>query len=154
MKNHVRTSVKAVIIQNNQILLQIKRDALSQYAVLPGGGQHKGETLPEALRRECQEEINAEVEVGDLLCVRDYISDHHEFAEANEHVHELELIFACSLPEGYQPQAGQAPDPGQLEVSWVPLEKLAEVHLYPQALQHYLLHLDDPSRPIYLGDMN
>ena len=83
MKNHVRTSVKAVIIKNNQILLQIKRDLLSQYAVLPGGGQHKGETLPEALRRECLEEINADVEVGDLLFVRDYISDHHEFAEAN-----------------------------------------------------------------------
>lgn len=154
MKNHVRTSVKAVIIQNNQILLLIKRDGDSHYAVLPGGGQHKGETLPEALRRECREEIAADVEVGDLLCLRDYISDHFEFAEANDHVHELELYFTCSLPEGYLPQAGQDPDPGQLEVSWVPLEKLAEVHLYPQALRYYLLHLDDPQRPIYLGDVN
>ena len=154
MKNHVRTSVKAVIIQNNQILLQIKRDALSQYAVLPGGGQHKGETLPEALRRECLEEINTEVEVGELLFVRDYISDHHEFAEANGHVHELELLFACSLPEGYQPQAGEDPDPGQIGVSWVPLSQLEAVNLYPRVLHHYLQHLDDPQRPIYLGDVN
>ena len=101
MKDHVRTSAKAVIIQNNKILLLIKHDVLSQYAVLPGGGQHKGETLPEALRRECIEEIKADVKVGDLLFVRDYISDHHEFAEVNGHVHELELLFACSLPEGY-----------------------------------------------------
>jgi len=154
MKNHVRTSAKAVIMQNNQILLLIKRDGLNQYAVLPGGGQRKNETLPEALRRECLEEINTEVEVGDLLFVRDYISDHYEFAEANDHVHELELYFACQLPEGYQPQSGNEPDPGQTEVRWVPLEKLAEVHLYPQVLQHYLLHLDDPQRPIYLGDVN
>ena len=154
MKNYVRTSVKAVIIQNNQILLQIKCDALSQYAVLPGGGQHKGETLPEALRRECREEINTDVEVGDLLCVRDYISDHHEFAEANGHVHELELIFACSLPEGYQPQAGEDPDPGQIGVNWVPLDQLEAVNLYPRVLRHYLLYLDDPQRAIYLGDVN
>ncbi|HOV30755.1 MAG TPA: NUDIX domain-containing protein [Anaerolineaceae bacterium] len=154
MKNYVRTSVKAVIIQNNQILLQIKCDALSQYAVLPGGGQHKGETLPEALRRECREEINTDVEVGDLLCVRDYISDHHEFAEANGHVHELELLFSCSLPEGYKPQAGEDPDPGQIGVNWVPLDQLEAVNLYPRVLRHYLLYLDDPQRAIYLGDVN
>lgn len=154
MKNHVRTSVKAVIIKDGRILLQIKRDVLSQYAVLPGGGQHKGETLPEALRRECLEEINADVEVCELLFVRDYISDHHEFAEVNGHVHEVELLFACSLPEDYQPQAGKEPDPGQLAVSWVPLDQLDAVNLYPRVLRHYLQHLDDPQRPIYLGDVN
>ncbi len=99
-------------------------------------------------------EINTDVEVGHLLCVRDYISDHHEFAEANGHVHELELLFSCSLPEGYQPQAGEDPDPGQIGVNWIPLDQLEAVNLYPRVLRHYLLHLDDPQRAIYLGDVN
>ena len=154
MKNHVRTSVKAVIIQNNQILLQIKRDVLSQYAVLPGGGQHKGETLPEALRRECLEEINADVEVGDLLFVRDYISDHHEFAASSGHVHQVEFLFACTLAEDYQPCSGPEPDRGQQQVLWVPLEALEQANFYPRALVPHLLKLSAPDRPVYLGDVN
>ena len=69
MKERVRNSVKAVIISGGKILLLQKMDALSLYTVLPGGGQKMGEALPEALRRECLEEINARasrqpVEIG------------------------------------------------------------------------------------------
>ena len=99
-------------------------------------------------------EINADVDVGYLRFVRDYISDHHELAEANGHVHERELLFACSLPEGYQPQAGEEPYPVQIRVSWVPLDQLDAVNLYPRVLRYYLQHLDDPQRLIYLGDVN
>jgi hypothetical protein len=44
MKNYVRTSVKPYYPKQPDFAA-IKRDALSQYAVLPGGGQHKGETF-------------------------------------------------------------------------------------------------------------
>lgn len=154
MKKHIRNSVKAVIIREGKILVLRKQDGVSSYAVLPGGGQKKGEQLPIALIRECQEEINAPVVVGELLFVRDYIADNHEFAEFSDHLHQVEFYFACTLPEHYQPSAGSRPDPGQFEVCWVPLNQLNQIGLYPRQLCRFLSALDDPTRPIYLGDVN
>ena len=65
-------------------------------------GQHKGETCLK--RCAVNAEINTDVEVG-TCCVRDYISNHHEFAEANGHVHELSFSFLQLT--GVQPQAGE-----------------------------------------------
>ncbi len=154
MKERVRNSVKAVIISGKKILLLQKMDALSLYTVLPGGGQKMGEALPEALRRECLEEINARVKVGELLFVRDYISDNHEFAESSGHVHQVEFLFACELAEEYQPCSGHEPDRGQQQVLWVPLDALGPANFYPRALLPYLKDLGAADHPIYMGDVN
>ncbi len=154
MKKHIRNSAKAVIIQENRLLVLRKQDVLSAYAVLPGGGQRKGETLPEALVRECLEEINAPVNVGELLFVRDYIADNHEFAEYSEHLHQVEFYFACTLPQGVELGNGSHPDPGQLEVCWVALNALDEANLYPRQLVPYLANLQAVNRTVYLGDVN
>ncbi len=154
MKERVRNSVKAVIISGGKILLLQKLDAVSRYTVLPGGGQRMGEPLPEALRRECLEEINARVNVGALLFVRDYISDNHEFAGLSGHVHQVEFLFACELMDDYQPENGLEPDRGQQQVLWVPLDALEQANFYPRALLPYLRNLDAADRPVYLGDVN
>ena len=154
MKEHIRNSVKAVVIRAGEILLLQKEDGLGAYTVLPGGGQRMGEALPEALRRECLEEINAPVSVGELMFVRDYISDHHEFAASSGHVHQVEFLFACTLAEDYQPCSGPEPDRGQQQVLWVPLEALEQANFYPRALVPHLLKLGAPDCPVYLGDVN
>lgn len=154
MKERVRNSVKAVIISGGKILLLQKVDILSLYSVLPGGGQKMGEALPDALRRECLEEINARVRVGALLFVRDYISANHEFADSSEHVHQVEFLFACELMDAYQPCSGPEPDRGQQQVLWVPLDALEQANFYPRALVPYLRNLEGADRPVYLGDVN
>ena len=154
MKERVRNSVKALIIRAGQILLLQKSDIDSVYTVLPGGGQKMGEALPEAVRRECLEEINARVKVGELLFVRDYISDNHEFAESSGHVHQVEFLFACELAEEYQPCSWHEPDRGQQQVLWVPLDALDQANFYPRALLPYLQDLGAADRPIYVGDVN
>ena len=154
MKDRVRNSVKAVIIQAGKILLVQKADILGAYTVLPGGGQRAGEPLPEALRRECLEEINAQVTVGELLFVRDYISEHHEFADISGHVHQVEIHFACSVCAEYQPASGSEPDRGQQNVMWVPLENLEQANFYPRALVKHLRRLSEAHQPVYLGDVN
>lgn len=53
-----KDSVRAIIIDNDELLLikRIKQDIT--YYVFPGGGVEEGESLFEALDREIQEEIN------------------------------------------------------------------------------------------------
>jgi 8-oxo-dGTP diphosphatase len=57
----VRLSVKAIIIREGHLLVLKCRDELGAWYVLPGGGQQVGETLDQALRRECLEELGCEV---------------------------------------------------------------------------------------------
>lgn len=154
MSHRIRNSAKAIIIQNGCLLVIRKSSSSDNYAVLPGGGQKKSETLPQALKRECLEEINAKVKVGELRFVREYFSDHHEFADEERHVHQVEFFFSCSLKAPYRPSQGQAPDPGQLEVVWVPLDELDQVNLYPKAIIPLLQNSDQYGQPIYLGDVN
>ena len=153
-KKKVRNSAKAVIIRDGKLLVIIKRDQDGPYAVLPGGGQEWGETLPDALARECQEEIGAEVKVRKLLFIREYRSDRHEFAETSPDVHQVEFYFKCKVSKHYEPTQGHLPDNGQVEVRWVPLDKLDDIHLYPRTICSVLPDLKHSLYPFYLGDCN
>jgi len=53
----VRLSVKAIIVREGRLLVLKCRDQQGFWYVLPGGGQQVGETLDQALRRECLEEL-------------------------------------------------------------------------------------------------
>ncbi len=153
-KKKVRNSAKAVIIRDGKLLVILKRDQEGPYAVLPGGGQEWGETLPESLMRECQEEIGTSVKVRKLLFIREYRSCQHEFAEVNPEVHQVEFYFKCKVKKEYEPVQGIHPDNGQVEVRWVPLDQLDTVQLYPRTICSVLGDLKHSFYPIYLGDCN
>ena len=76
----IRNSAKAIIIEDGRLLAIKLTDEEGFWYCLPGGGQEPGEPLEAALRRECLEEINCEIEICDLRFVRDYIGKNHEFA--------------------------------------------------------------------------
>jgi len=150
----VRVSVKAVIIRRGRVLMVRNVDERGHWYLLPGGGQSPGETLPEALSRECSEEIGTGVLMGRLLFVRDYIEKNHEFADAGDGgVHQLELMFACRLPRGAAPAVGAAPDPYQNGIEWLGLDRLEDYRIYPSALRR-LLARPLPRSAVYLGDVN
>ncbi|MDI6739140.1 MAG: NUDIX domain-containing protein [Candidatus Edwardsbacteria bacterium] len=69
----IRNSAKAVIINDCKLLVLEMRDEDGPWYALPGGGQQPGETLHAALVRECREEANAAVTIGELLFIREYI---------------------------------------------------------------------------------
>ena len=149
----VRPSIKAIIVRDAHLLVIANRNAAGDtFYILPGGGQEPLESAPEALQRECLEEIGVGVRVGALLYVRDYIAKNHEFAYESPLFHGLELMFECSLEAGLEPQTGSVPDEWQTGVAWLPLEQLPELPLYPKALRE-LLARTDRSR-VYLGDVN
>jgi len=152
-----RNSIKAVIIRDGQVLLTVNEDPWGEFLLLPGGGQDFGETMVQALQRECAEELGCEIIVGDLLGIREYIGAHHEFAEVDSAMHQVEIMFQCDLPLGCEPRYGDlADDEGywaQTGVAWVPLDELARHRIYPSVLREWLPTLPEPDKR-YLGDVN
>ena len=148
-----RLSVKAIIIRDGRILTMRGNDPWGDYYLLPGGGQHHGESVPEALQRECLEEIGTTVQIHELRFVREYIGRNHEYAAEDGDLHQVELMFVCSLPEGAQPAVGSSPDVNQTAVEWLPLERIAELRLYPRSLASAFADLG-AAGPLYRGDVN
>lgn len=62
----IRNSAKALIIVDGKLLCTKNEDQWGFFYLLPGGGQNPGENLWDALRRECREEIAAEIVIQDL----------------------------------------------------------------------------------------
>lgn len=146
----IRNAARAVIIRDEQLLLLRKEGGgkPERYA-LPGGGQDTGETLQQALVRECREEIGTTVSVGKLLFVADFFKQRDSSPPSTRHV--LELMFRCSVPDDYAPTSGHHPDKHQTGVVWMPLGELGRLELYPVTLgRHVMAALEGDTGP-YLG---
>jgi ADP-ribose pyrophosphatase YjhB (NUDIX family) len=126
----IRNAVRAVITSNGSVLLQRKvdDDGTERYS-LPGGAQEQGERLADALQRECEEEIGTRVKINDLMFVGDYFRVKTTDPPTTRHL--LEFLFACKVDSGYQPANGPHPDKHQVDVVWMPIEKLTEINLVP-----------------------
>ncbi len=151
----IRVSVKAIILDNNRILARRNRDSAGDWYSLPGGGQNPGESLSDALKRECFEEIDAEVNVGPIRLVRDYIGRNHEFSQKDADAHQVEIMFECELQGNYDPIVGYSPDVNQTGVVWLEIEGLSQYRIYPASLRDILQGgFVNSSGALYLGDVN
>lgn len=150
----VRTAAKAIIIEDGRLLCTKNQDEKGIFYMLPGGGQENGENLIETLRRECLEEISAKVIVGEVLFIRDYIEKNHNRKAPDSRFHQLELMFACQLQADTQIGNGANPDPRQVGVEWIDLERLEELRFYPRDLKTALRSPLESLRTEYLGDVN
>lgn len=150
----IRNSVKAIIIRDGKLLCNKNKDQRGVFYCVPGGGQEYQESLSEAVIRECWEEACADIEVGELLFVRDYIGRNHNGQARLRRVHQVEFFFACHLKSNSVPGLGKGADRYQVGVSWVPLEDLENAGFYPKDMIPWLFDLDNVKRPVYLGDMD
>lgn len=88
-EDRYRLSAHAVITDGSGRILLLKADYGDRAWGLPGGGLEPGETLHEALLRECREELGCEVEVG-------YLSGVYYHSALDAHA----AIFRCHLAQG------------------------------------------------------
>ena len=146
----IRNTARALILQDNNILL-LRKDGYEQGErfALPGGGQDLGETLEQALHRECLEEIGSRIEIHRLVYVADCFKPRDTPPGSTRHL--VEFLFACTVPDDYIPKNGHHPDKHQVEVVWASLDELADMPLYPRSLGQHLADASGSTSPVYLG---
>lgn len=146
----VRNSVKALIIENDKLLCIRKTDEQGVYYILPGGGQEKNETFIETVKRECLEEIGAEVEVEKLMYIREYIAKNHEFSEYDDN-HQVEYMFRCNLLSQPNEEKATNIDDGQNGIAWISIMDEKNNRVYPKVLVE---RLRSGYKEVYWGDIN
>jgi len=148
----IRNAARAVIVRDGRILLLRKQGGgQGERFALPGGAQNLGETLAQALNRECEEEIGTAVEIVRLLHIADFFK--HRDTDPPSRRQLLEILFECTVPSGYAPRSGYRPDKHQVEVVWMPVEDLPAIKLLPAALSAHLGENSADATAVYLGEI-
>lgn len=91
-----RIEVVAAIIRREGLYLATQRGygAFEGMWEFPGGKIEPGENPREALVREIREELDSDIRVGELFCVREF--DYPDF-------HLVLHCYLCALPDGAEP---------------------------------------------------
>lgn len=111
-EDQFRLSSHAVITDENGRVLLLKQTYGDQRWGLPGGALEPGETIHEALYRECIEELGINVEIS-------YLSGVYYHSAVNSHA----FIFRCHLPSG----ANIVLSEEHSEYRYCPLDELSAV---------------------------
>ena len=130
----IRISSRAIIIQDDKVLLNCFKDGL--YYNFPGGGIEKNETAKQAARREVLEESGLAVNVGELVFTLEYEPFNNSYVYGDGH--HVSFFFRCFVDTGIAPVEVSLPDvnPNDETITsvakWVPLSELHMINLLPK----------------------
>ena len=113
--------VAAIIVRDKQLLLVEHRKRGEHYWVLPGGRLEGLETLATALRRELNEELGLDVQVGQLVIISEMLAPDR---------HVVNLMFHAEIGEGAEPRLDRA-DPVLAGWQWVSTDQLPRLDFRP-----------------------
>ena len=131
--NAARHRARALIVRNDHVLVIKKRGRRGKRLSLPGGRPKAGETLYETLRRECMEEIGANVEVAGLFYVAQSANEASR-PPKSDWEGRIEWICSCTIDESYEAAMGPRPDANQVGVEWLPVDEVSTRLGYPDRL--------------------
>ena len=139
-KEHIVTSVVAVIVDERDRVLLTKRSIppFKDQWVMPGGKIDLGEPILVALRREVDEEVGLDVEVGDLIDVFEHVTP------GEENCHYIILFYRC-----WPVHTDVEHNPDEVaEVQWVPRHELSRYQM-PEGTRYILGKVfPEPSFPV------
>ena len=123
--------VAGIAVHDGKVLLQ--KPTNEDFYAFPGGHVELGETNEETLIREFKEEIGADIKVGKLQWVAEAF-----FPWGESPCHQICLYYAIEITDENIPKDGMFMAKEHLEdrnfdleFHWVPIEKTAELEIYP-----------------------
>ncbi|TKW67748.1 MAG: NUDIX hydrolase [Paracoccus denitrificans] len=123
-----RLAVRAAILHRGRLLVvnAYPPDYASDLWCLPGGGAEPGQSLPENLQREVQEETGLKVHVGEVILI-------NEFKDSKAGFHQVDLIHRATLADGDQIVLAD-PEGVVNRARWVTQTELAGLQHRPRML--------------------
>lgn len=141
-----RNSAKAVIINNDRILVNRCESRFGEYFTLPGGGQRDGETLLETVRREVLEETGYSVTPMRMSGIYERVSDGREEGLC----HKIYFIFLCHLNSPMSVAPSET-DRFQIGAEWIPLREIGGRNLFPRAIRDNIPAFIGAGETYYIG---
>lgn len=125
-------SARGVLERDNKILFIEYENAGNILYSLPGGSQSAGEDLRQTVKREFMEETGLEIESHDVIMVREFILERSDFENWKSGVHQVEIIFRCTLTnKDQEASAPSVPDIGMKRYLWINKESIKDMKIYP-----------------------
>ncbi|USD31660.1 MULTISPECIES: NUDIX domain-containing protein [Vibrio] len=138
MEHRIRAA--GILIDNDAILLLKVKDFSGEYWIPPGGGMEEGDrSSKDCVVREFKEEAGLDIEVGELICVR-------EFFETHRNRYHSEFFYRVSHYDGephIENLLGLNDEDYIQSVAWVALGDVSGKRIYPKELKDKVLELID-----------
>ncbi|CAH0539215.1 NUDIX domain-containing protein [Vibrio marisflavi] len=129
MQHRIRSA--GILLSGSKILMLKVKDFSGDYWILPGGGFEAGDrSTKHSLEREFEEETGLVVEVGPLVCVR-------EFLETSQNRYNAEFFYCITDYSGELTLSnlqGLNDEEFIQSVQWVELSELKDKRIYPHDL--------------------
>lgn len=131
-QNNIHVLARAVIIDQDHILLCKTTDLASNFYYLPGGHVEHKESVETSLIREMMEEAGVTANIKRFLGILEYSFEpgHNSIC----HNHEYNFVFEVESEDlnlDIKPMAREA----KLELVWMPLNQLAEIDFRAEPLK-------------------
>lgn len=138
--NHTRINVRAIIKNNDKVLLCHFVDDRG-YHFFPGGGVEFTEGAEAALRRELEEELGVEIKNPKFIGAVENL-----FQQGGQPCHELNLVFTTTL---HEPNATSKEK--HIAFTWLPIAELERANVLPKQLVKAVVQWLEDGQKFWVG---